>query len=107
MISISKTDVGKNQIDNKVLTLKKHIVSRVSGYFPIGVNLAKTMKTYIRFKQHKNRIDLFKSQKIKVFTLYGHSGHSGHVTLTIYINFSSTFLRMSYMKFGLDRLSGF
>ena len=69
MISTSKTDVGKKQIDNKVLILKEHIVSRVSGYFPIGVNLAKTMKTYIRFKQHKNRLDLFKSQKNKGFYL--------------------------------------
>ena len=35
-----------------------------------------------------------------VFTVYGHGGHLGHVTLTIYINFRSPFLRMHHMKFG-------
>ena len=32
----SKNRDGKNYIDNWVLILRKHIVSRVSGYFPIG-----------------------------------------------------------------------
>ena len=32
----SKKGGGKTQIDNKVLILRKHIVSRVSSYFPIG-----------------------------------------------------------------------
>ena len=30
---------------------------------------------------------------LKVFTIYGHSGHLGHVTWIIYINFRSTFPR--------------
>ena len=37
-----------------------------------------------------------------VFTIYGHGGHHGHVTWTIYINFRSPFLRMLHMKFGFD-----
>ena len=38
----------------------------------------------------------------KVFTIYGHGGHLGHVTLTIYINFRSPVPRRLHMKFGLD-----
>ena len=34
--SHSENRGGKTQIDNKVLILRKHIVSRVSSYFPIG-----------------------------------------------------------------------
>ena len=34
--STCKTEVGKNLINTKVLILRKHIISRVSGYFPIG-----------------------------------------------------------------------
>ena len=36
-----------------------------------------------------------------VFTIYGHGGHLGHVTWTIYINFRSSFLRMLHMKLAL------
>ena len=42
-----------------------------------------------------------------VFTIYGHSGHLGHVTWTIYINLRSHFLRMLHMKFGFDWSGGF
>ena len=35
------------------------------------------------------------------FNIYGHGGHLGHVTWTIYINFRSPFLRMLHMKFAL------
>ena len=41
------------------------------------------------------------------FTIYGHSGHLGHVTRTIYINFRSPFPRRLYMKFGIDWPIGF
>ena len=34
---------------------------------------------------------------LKVFAIYSHGGHLGHVTWTIYINFSSPFLRMLHM----------
>ena len=37
---------------------------------------------------------------LKVLTIYGHGGHLGHVTWTIYINFLSPFLRRLHMKFG-------
>ena len=44
---------------------------------------------------------------LKVFAIYSHGGHLGHVTCTIYINFCSPFLRMLHMKFGFDWPSGF
>ena len=44
---------------------------------------------------------------MKVFAIYSHGGHLGHVTLTIYINFHSLFLGILHIKFGFDWLSGF
>ena len=43
----------------------------------------------------------------KVFTIYGHGGHLGHVTWTIYINFRSPFPRRLRIKFGFDWPGGF
>ena len=43
----------------------------------------------------------------RVFTIYGHGGHLGHVTWTIYINFRSPFPRRLHIKFGFDWSSGF
>ena len=34
----------------------------------------------------------------KVFTIYGHGGHLGHVTWTIYINFRSPFPRRFHIN---------
>ena len=44
---------------------------------------------------------------LKVFAIYSHGGHLGHVTLTIYTNFHSLFLKMLHIKFGFDWPSGF
>ena len=35
---------------------------------------------------------------LKVYAIYSHGGHLGHVTWTIYTNFLSPFLRMLHMK---------
>ena len=43
----------------------------------------------------------------KVFTIYGHGSHLGHVTWTIYTNFRSPFPRRLHIKFGFDWPSGF
>ena len=43
---------------------------------------------------------------LRFLTIYGHGGHLGHVTWTIYINFSSPFL-MLHMKFCIDWTRGF
>ena len=39
----------------------------------------------------------------KVFTIYGHGGHPGHVTRS----FDQTFVPPSHMKFDFDWPSGF
>ena len=44
---------------------------------------------------------------LKVFAIYSHGGHLGHVTLTNYTNFHSLFLRMLHIKFDFDWPSGF
>ena len=44
---------------------------------------------------------------LKVFTIYGHGGHLGHVTWTIYINFHSPFPTRLHIKFGFEWPSGF
>ena len=43
----------------------------------------------------------------KIFAIYSHGGHLGHVTITFYANFHSLFLRMLHIKFGFDWPSGF
>ena len=47
-----------------------------------------------------------KESVFKVFAIYSHGGHLGHVTLTIYTNFHSPFLRMLHMTFGFDWRNG-
>ena len=44
---------------------------------------------------------------LKVFTIFGHGGHLGHMTWIIYINFGNPFLRRLHIKFGFDWPSGF
>ena len=44
---------------------------------------------------------------LKVFAIYSHDGHLGNVTLTIYANFHSLFLRILHIKFGFVWPSGF
>ena len=44
---------------------------------------------------------------LKVFIIYGHGGHLGNVTWTIYINFCSPLPRRLHMKFGFDWTRGF
>ena len=39
---------------------------------------------------------------LKVFTIYGHVGHLGNVTWTIYINFLSHCPCRLHMKFGIE-----
>ena len=42
-----------------------------------------------------------------MFTIYGCSGHFGHVIKTICINFGYFIIRMLHMKFECKYLSGF
>ena len=43
----------------------------------------------------------------RVFTIYGHGGHLGHVTSIMLINFHFLVPESFHTKFGLERLSGF
>ena len=42
-----------------------------------------------------------------VFTTYGHGGHLGHVTKTIWAKYRSPIPKKLHMKFDFDWLSGF
>ena len=44
---------------------------------------------------------------LKVFAIYSHGGHLGHVTLTIHTDFHPHFLTMIHIMFGFDWPSGF
>ena len=44
---------------------------------------------------------------LKVFTIYGHGGHLGHVTRTIWTNFRSPIPTSLHMKFDFNWPSGF
>ena len=44
---------------------------------------------------------------LRFFTIYGHGGHLGHVTWTIYTNNGSPFSRRLHIKFGFVWPSGF
>ena len=43
----------------------------------------------------------------RVFTIYGHGGHLGHVTKMPRTNFRSPYTRRLHIKFGFDWPSGF
>ena len=45
--------------------------------------------------------------KKKIFVVYSHGGHLGHVNMTIYANFHALFMRMLHITFGFDWPSGF
>ena len=43
----------------------------------------------------------------RVFTIYGHGGHLGHVTKMPRTKFRSPYPRRLHIKFGFDRPCGF
>ena len=49
----------------------------------------------------------FLKKILKVFAIYSHGRHLGHVTMTIYINLHSSFQTMLHIKFGFDWPSDF
>ena len=61
---------------------------------------------HAKFQDHRTSVS-GEEEFLKVFTIYGHGGHLGHVTWTIYINFRSPFPRRPHIKFGFDWQSGF
>ena len=55
----------------------------------------------------RNRSTGSEEDFLRVYTIYGHGGHLGHVTLIIYIHIDSPILQMIHMKFGFDWPCGF
>ena len=49
----------------------------------------------------------FLEERRRLFTMYGHGGHFGHVTRTIWTNFHSLIPMRIHIKFAFDRPSGF
>ena len=62
---------------------------------------------HTKFQKHRPSGSGEEDFFLKVFAIYSHGGHLGHVTMTIYTNFHSLFLRMLHKKFGFDWPSGF
>ena len=57
-----------------------------------------------------SRSSAFRFQRrrfLKVFTIYGHGGHLGHVTWTIWPSFRSPIPRRLHMKFGFNQPFGY
>ena len=50
---------------------------------------------------------VLKKKILKVFDVYSHGGHLGHMNLTIYTNFHFLLPRMLPIKFGFDWPSDF
>ena len=61
---------------------------------------------HTKFQDHRTS-GSGKERFLKVFTIYRHGGHLGHVTRTIYTNFGSPFPRRLHIKFGFDWPIGF
>ena len=60
---------------------------------------------HAKFQDH--RTSGSREEKNKVFSIYGHAGHLGHVTWAIYINFRSPFPMRLHIKCCFDLPSGF
>ena len=61
---------------------------------------------HVKFQDHRT-YSSGEEYFLKVFTIYRHGGHLGHVTWTIYINFLPPLPRRLRIKFGFDWPSGF
>ena len=61
---------------------------------------------HVKFQNHRSP-SYEEEDDFKIFVINSHGGHLGHVTMTIYANFHSFFLRMFHIKFGFDWPSSF
>ena len=63
---------------------------------------------HAKFQNHRPAGSKVRRRRfLKVFVIYSHGGHLGHVTLTIYATFHSPFLILLHIKFGFDWPSSF
>ena len=69
----------------------------------ICINFVELENILLNAKFHDHTtISSVGEESLKVFTIYEHGGHLGHVTCTIYINFLSYFPRRLHIKFCFD-----
>ena len=61
---------------------------------------------YAKFQNHRPS-GSGEKDFLKVFAIYSHGSHLGHVTLTIYTNVHCPFLTILQIKFGFDLPSSF
>ena len=73
----------------------------------IYTNFVELHSLMLHAKIHNHRPSGSGEDFLKVFAIYSYCGHFRHVTLIIYKNFHSSFLKMLHMKFGFDWPSGF
>ena len=73
----------------------------------IHINYIKLYCLMLHAKFQNHRPSGSGEKDLKVFAIYSHGSHLGHVTLTFYINFHSLFLTMLHLKFGFYWYSGF
>ena len=58
---------------------------------------------HAKFQDYRTELSSGSKEDFKGFlTMYGHDGHLGHVTLSIYIDFRPLFLLRLYMKCDFD-----
>ena len=72
----------------------------------IYINFVELFSLMFHAKFQNHRLSGSGEENFKEFSIYSHGGHLGDVTLTIYINFHSPFLRMFHTKLGFDWPSG-
>ena len=58
-------------------------------------------------KFHENRPAASGEDFLRVFNIYGHGGHLGHVTQMPRTKYCSPYQRRLHIKFGFDQTSGF
>ena len=68
----------------------------------IYTNFVELHSKMLHTKFQNHRPSGSEEEDLKVFASYSHGGHLGHVTLTIYTNVHSLFLRMLHIKSGFD-----
>ena len=64
-------------------------------------------RLHAKFQNHRPPGSEEEEVFFKIFVIYSHGGHLGHLTMTIHANFHSLFMRTLRIKFGFDWPSGF
>ena len=73
----------------------------------IDVEELEYIMLYAKYHDYRTLGEDYRRRCLKVFTIYGHCGHIGHVTWTIYINFHPPFPRRLHMIFYFHWPGGF